>query len=126
MTRLFVFCILATILSCHEEMAVDPDSYTCGQVNTLRLRDMKGVTIRYAKPLDEYYINFSADTVPDDEKIIAVFCELPEVLKVEGRTINFDGKFSNLNTRDSTERDNRLRRFFQPARVMHVGILKLN
>jgi hypothetical protein len=126
MLKLLLPCLLVILLSCHKEITVDPDNYTCGQVNVMRLRGLKGATIKYAKQINEYYIFMSVDSIPPQERRVAVFCELPEALKTEGKTVDFDGKFSLLNIRDSVGRDSRLRRFFAPATVNHVGILHLN
>lgn len=126
MTKPLLFSLLVVLLSCHREVSVDTDSYTCGQVNIMRLYNLKGIPIKYNKQLNEYYMEMSADTTTANaRKDVGVFCDLPDSLKMERKTISFDGKFSFVNIRDSVGRDSRLRRYFSPARVYHVGILQL-
>ena len=126
MLKLLLFSLLVMLLSCHEEVPVDSDSYTCGQVNVRIMYDLKGITIKYDQQLNEYYMTISADTTTANaRRDVGVFCDLPESLKTAGKTISFDGKFSFVNIRDSTGRDSRLRRHFSPLTVFHVGILQL-
>lgn len=126
MVKLVLFIVLMWAFSCQRHDGPEPDrtDYACGQVVSRKLFNMKGVPINYAKEIDRYYLNIVSDPAPLGR--VAVFCSLPEAYKVAGKTIDFDGRFSPINFRDSTGEDARLRRYFSPIMVEHVAVDKIN
>jgi hypothetical protein len=127
MAKVVQFIVLMWAFSCQQRSAPEPDqiNYVCGQIVSRRMFNIKGASISYDKGIDRYYLN-EVNTSTQLRRI-SVFCELPEAYKTYvGKTINFDGRFSPVNYKDSTGENGRLIKYFSPAQVEHVAIDKIN
>lgn len=126
MAKIVLFFTLVWAFGCHQNNSPEPNrtDYACGQVVSAQLFDIKGIPINYAKEIDRYYIALEGNASASGR--VSVFCDLPKVYKTAGKTIDFDGRFSPVNFRDSLGEDARLRKYFSPTLVEHVAIDKIN
>jgi hypothetical protein len=124
MTQLISVFVILVLCSCNTNtIKPDPQGYACGKVITTEF-SVVTAPIAYSSAIDSYYISWPSSTVDTTtNRVISVFCNLPDDYKVVGKVMKFSGSFAQLD--DTTGTEGLIKRTFNTKYANYVAIKKI-